>query len=177
MSADERPDIEVTDAVVGCVVAAYRSDDGTFMRLAENALADPRVTTNDQATGQLLRLYGDRQGISDVSAGLATLERAVLLFDRAGKPCAEQVRALQRFVHAKTRNGRTTGNEAAEMARARSIAEQIGEKYVQLELASDRGVVQLEAGLVDDGLTIFLRSYTPQASPAPTWSTWWRRTT
>ena len=42
------------------------------------------------------------------------------------------------------------------MARARSIAEQIGDKHVQLELASDRGVVQLEAGLVDDGLTDLL---------------------
>jgi DNA-binding CsgD family transcriptional regulator len=156
LSADARPDIELTDAVIGCVVAAGRSDDGTFMHLAENALADHRVTTNDQATAQLLRLYGNRLMGSDVSAGLATLERAVLLFDRAGKPCAEQVRAFQRFVQAKTRSGLTTGNEAAEMARATAIAEQIGDKHVQLELASDRGVVQLEAGLVDDGLTDLL---------------------
>ena len=96
---DERPDVELAEAVVGCVRDAARVDlasdrSDSFLDLAREALADERVSGDDYATARLLDAYGSRLALTDTAAGTAALERAVALFERAGRPSAEHARAI-----------------------------------------------------------------------------------
>ena len=59
LSEDERPDVELAEAVVACVRAAARVDlasdmSDSFLDLAREALADERVSGDDYATARLL---------------------------------------------------------------------------------------------------------------------------
>jgi DNA-binding CsgD family transcriptional regulator len=151
---DERPNVELTEIVMGCVADANRADDNdTFMRLARDALADERVTMNDQMTGELLHLYGNRLALADVAAGVSVLERAVGLFERTGRPSAAHARTLLRLVTAKTfHNSVAAGTEEAELARAAAIAEQVGDLDLLAEVAIGNAVSLLAAGQVDEGV-------------------------
>jgi DNA-binding CsgD family transcriptional regulator len=149
----ERPSVELSDVAVRCVVAAQRiDDDSLFLRLARDALADGRVTADDEATGRLLRVYGDRLVGTDLTAGLAAQEQAVARFEQTGQPSAEQARALHRFATAKISNGAPSGTEEAELTRAAAIAEQVGALDVMLEMATERSVARLAAGQVEEGI-------------------------
>jgi DNA-binding CsgD family transcriptional regulator len=150
---DGRPPIELAEATVAAVVDAERADDDpTFVRLAEEALADHRINGDDQAIGHVLRLKGDRLLRTDPRAGLAVLEMAVARFDRSGKPSAEQALALAILAQSKITLGIRTGTEDEELARSAIIAEQVGAFDVLIEMAADRSVAQIRAGDVEEGL-------------------------
>jgi DNA-binding CsgD family transcriptional regulator len=153
--------------MLGCLGGAIAADDhDTFMRLVQEALADERVTTDDQVTGRLLLNYGNRLVLKDVPSGLATLERALGLFDRSGKPSASQATTLIRIVLAKVlHNYLPTGTEDAELARATEIAEQLGDLGVLLHAKSLASMWRLRAGNTDDGLAE-LRTMLQQARDA-----------
>jgi DNA-binding CsgD family transcriptional regulator len=150
----ERPNMRLTEIVMGCVTDANRADDNdTFMSLARDALADERVTMDDQMTGELFHLYGNRLALVDVAAGISVLERAVGLFERTGQPSAAHARTLLRLVSAKTfHNSVATGTEEAELARAAAIAEQVGDLDVLAEVAWANAASLLAAGQVDEAL-------------------------
>jgi DNA-binding CsgD family transcriptional regulator len=154
LPGDAQPVQELSEAVLGCLSGAINADDhDTFMRLVREALADERVTTDDQVTGLLLLMYGNRLVLKDVPSGLATLERALELFDRSGKPSVAQAATLIRVVLAKIlHNYLPTGTEDAELARATAIAEQLGELGVLLHAESLVSMWRLQAGSTDDGL-------------------------
>jgi DNA-binding CsgD family transcriptional regulator len=154
---DERPPVGLSEVVVGCVVAAGQTNRiETFMGLAREALADHRVTADDEAAGLLMRLYADRLLLTDIPVGMAAMEKAVALFDRTGRPGAEQARTLLRHVNAKIIHRLTTGTEDAELERAAAIAEQVGAVDVQIELAAERGSRRLGNGQVEGGLADLL---------------------
>ena len=146
--------MELSEAVLSCLACAMSADDhDTFMRLVQEALADERVTTDDQVTGRLLLMYGNRLVLKDVPTGLATLERAVELFDRSGMPSAAQATTLIRMVLAKIlHNYLPTGTEDAELARATAIAEQLGELGPLIHAESLSSMWRLQAGNTGDGL-------------------------
>ena len=149
----DRPEEEFTAVVLGCVHAVQRADDRpNYLQLLERALADDRITADDRVTAELTRLYGMRLALTDVAAGVATLQRAVALFERSGRPCADHARALLRLVHAKTDNAATTGTEAAELAEAGRIADACGDVAVQLEVAAERALALIRSGDVPAGL-------------------------
>ena len=75
----------------------------SFLELAREALADERVNGDDYATGLLLDMYGIRLGRTDKAAGMAALEQAVALFERAGRPSVEHARAIGYLVIAPNR--------------------------------------------------------------------------
>jgi hypothetical protein len=154
LPGDARPSVELSEAVLSCLACAMSADDhDTFMRLVQEALADERVTTDDQVTGRLLLMYGNRLVLKDVPTGLATLERAVELFDRSGMPSAAQATTLIRMVLAKIlHNYLPTGTEDAELARATAIAEQLGELGPLIHAESLSSMWRLQAGNTGDGL-------------------------
>ena len=153
LAPEERPPIGLAEAVVAAVADAGRSDDDTnFDRLVEEALADDRVASDDQATGQLLRRQGDRLASVDRTASLAALERAVAVFDSTGRPSAEQARALQTLAQTKIYYDIRTGTEDEELERATNIAEQVGAVDVLIEIEGDRSTQLLLAGEVEEGL-------------------------
>ena len=153
LAPEDRPPIGLAEAVVAAVVDAGRSDDdANFDRLIEEALADDRVASDDQATGQLLRRQGDRLASVDRTASLAALERAVAVFDGAGQPSAEQARALQALAQTKIFYDIRTGTEDEELERATVIAEQVGAVDVLIEIEGDRSTQRLLGGEVEEGL-------------------------
>ena len=109
---DERPPVELAEAVVGCVHDAARVDlasDSTdsFLELAREALADERVSGDDYAIGAAaLRRTASRLVLTDRPAGTAALERAVARFERAGRPSAEHARAISWLVTSRCRTAR-----------------------------------------------------------------------
>ena len=124
---DQRPSVELGDAVVRCVEDARLSgDDAMYLRLAEAALADDRLTDDAWTSARLLTPYGHRLGIYDAEAGLATLRHAVDLFDRAARPSADWANGLHALVDLKIALGVETGDEDDELARAAALAEQAG---------------------------------------------------
>ena len=149
----ERPEVELTAVVLGCVLAARRVDDGPrYRQLLERALADRRITSDDRVTARLTWLYGNWLELTDVAAGVATMQRAVALFERSGPPCADHALALLTLARAKTDNAATTGTEAAELAEAARIADASGDVAVQLDVAADRAMDLIESGDVPAGL-------------------------
>jgi DNA-binding CsgD family transcriptional regulator len=149
----ERPEVELTAVVLGCILAAQRADDGPrYRQLLERALADDRVTADDLVTAELTGLYGYWLVITDVAAGVATMQRAVALFRRSGPPSGEQARALLNLARAKTGHAATTGTEAAELAESGRIADAAGDVAVQLEVAADKALALLRSGDVPAGL-------------------------
>lgn len=158
-----RPDVALPDVVVSCVRDASRVNvnndgDDTFVHLAEEALADVRVAVDDEATAQLLSWYGQRLAVFDVSAGLAASERAVRLFERAGRPSAEYAYAVRSFTRNKVASVRTSGTEDAELAFAAAIAEAAGAVDAGLVVAADRGQALFEAGHVGEALAVLERA-------------------
>jgi DNA-binding CsgD family transcriptional regulator len=153
LAPEARPPTGLAEAVVATVVDAARSDDdANFHRLVEKALADDRITSDDQATGQLLRRQGERLASVDRTASLAALERAVAVFDSAGQPSAEQARALQALAQTKIFYDIRTGTENEELERATVIAEQVGAVDVLIEIEGDRSTQRLLGGDVEEGL-------------------------
>jgi DNA-binding CsgD family transcriptional regulator len=154
LPGDARPVQELSEAVLGCLVGAINADDhDAFMRLVQEALADARITTDDQVTGRLLLMYGNRLVLMDVPSGLATLARALELFDRSEKPSVAQAATLIRIVLAKIlHNYLPTGTEDAELALANAIGEQLGDPGVLLHVESLVSMWRLQAGSTDDGL-------------------------
>ena len=149
----ERPEVELTAVVLGCVLAAQRADDSPqYLQLLQRALADQRITADDLVSARLTALYGNRLQVTDVAAGVATLQGAVAIFERSGPPSAEAARALLFLVRAKRYNAATTGTEAAELAEAARIADAAGDVAVQLELATDNALELIQSGDVLAGL-------------------------
>ncbi len=150
----DRPDMELTAVVLGCVLAGHRANDWPrYRQLLERALAEPRVTADDRVTARLTWRYGSWLEVTDVAAGVATLQRAVALFERSGgPPCGEHALALLSLARAKTNNAATTGTEAAELAEAARIADAAEDLAVQLELAADNAMTVIRSGDVAAGL-------------------------
>jgi DNA-binding CsgD family transcriptional regulator len=166
LADDERPDVALPDVVVACVADANRvADEADFESLLRAALADDRVISDDHATAQLLTLKAHRIGSRDQTAALTTLERALSLFDRAGRPSVQHAHALRAFVRVKRLDGATTGREEAELARAADLAEQLGASDILLEMAASRAGEQIQAGYVAAGLAELERALA-QAQPA-----------
>ena len=148
----DRPPVRLPEVILSCVGDARRGDEATFVPLAQEALADDGLTSDDRATGALLSLYGSRLSLTDVTAGIEAFEAAVARLDRIQQPSAEQARALYGLARTKTINGVTTGTEEEELARAATLAEQVGAVDVLLELATDRASARFDAGHVAEGL-------------------------
>ena len=93
-------------------------DDGadSFLDLAREALADERVSGDDQATGQLLRGTATGLRLTDMAAGLAALERAVAVFDRAGRHRLSRRVRYTAWLGPRSSHGATTGTEDDELA-------------------------------------------------------------
>ena len=160
---DEKPDVDLADAVVGCVRAASRVDlasdrSDSFLALAREALVDERVSGDDYATARLLHAYGSRLSQTDMAAGTAAVERAVALFERAGRPSAEHALAISWIVSRRRLDGVTTGTEDDELARAAAIAERGSDLGAVFELAAERGTLLVEAGRVEEGLAVLARA-------------------
>ncbi len=149
---NDRPPLQLAEVVVCCVTDALRGDEETLAPLVQEALADDRVTSDNRASGVLLGFYGLWLVDTDVAAGVDALERAVARLDRDGQPSLEQARALYNLARIKTINGAVTGTEDDELARAATIAEQVGAGEVLLALATDRAAARSEAGQVAEGL-------------------------
>ena len=156
---DEQPDVDLPEAVVGCVhnaalvdLASDRAD--PFLDLAREALADERVSGDDYATGKLLYEYGTRLHLIDRPAGLSALEQAVARFEGAGRPSAEHALAISRLATSRRSTSATTGNEDDELARAADIAEQGGHLNAALELTGNRVEDLLESGHVEKALAV-----------------------
>jgi DNA-binding CsgD family transcriptional regulator len=163
LSDDERPDVELAEAVVACVRTAARVDltsdlYDSFLDLAQEALADDRVSSDDYAAGQLLHAYGSRLAMTDMAAGTAAWERAVELFEHAGRPAAEHARAVGQLVMRRFLEGNRTGTEDEELARAAAIAAQGGHLDTELQLTSGRGQALLEAGRVEEALAVLAQA-------------------
>ncbi len=154
MPAAEDSPVHVREAAVACVANARRADDdAVFLDVAQRALHDDVVTSDAQATAMVLRLYGYRLTLTDVSAGIAAQQRAVSLFESVGAPSSEWAHTLMFLVTSKTWNRATTGTEDAELARAAAIAAEVGDPEVLLELAADRAMDLIGAGRVQEGLS------------------------
>ena len=156
---DDRPAIELPDVVVSCVRDASRSDVTTdgyddFLDLAREALADERVTADDEATARILGRYGDRLCMRDTAAGLAALERASVLFEAVARPSDAYAGTLRSLVLHRLETGDLTGTEEGDLARAADIAEPAGAVDYLIELATDRSHALLEAGRVDEAWTV-----------------------
>ena len=149
----ERPPVAYTEVVVRCVDALSMIEEpSTCISLEREALDDERVKADDHATAQLLAWYGEDLAFFDLAASVAALEEAVAAFDRTGLPSADQARALEMLVSVKFNAAALTGTEAAELARAESIAQEVGAIDVLVNVAGRRGSILLLDGHVDEGL-------------------------
>ena len=163
LSEGERPDVDLAEAVVGCVKAAAREDlvsdrSDSFLELAREALADERISGDDYATARLLDTYARRLVRTDKAAGTAALERAVALFERVGRPSVEHARAIGFLVINRIWDGSATGREDDELARAVAIAEECRDLNVVLNLTADQGLQLWEAGRVEDALAVLAQA-------------------
>jgi DNA-binding CsgD family transcriptional regulator len=163
LSEGERPDVDLAEAVVGCVKAAAREDltsdrSDSFLELAREALADDRIIGDDYATARLLDTYARRLVRTDKAAGTAAMERAVALFERVGRPSVEHARAIGFLVMNRIWDGSATGREDDELARAVAIAEECGDLDVVLNLTADQGLQLWEAGRVEDALAVLAQA-------------------
>jgi DNA-binding CsgD family transcriptional regulator len=163
LSEGERPDVDLAEAVVGCVKAAAREDlasdrSDSFLELAREALADERIIGDDYATARLLDTYARRLVRTDKAAGTAALERAVALFERVGRPSVQHARAIGFLVMNRIWDGSAIGAEDDELARAVAIAEECGDLDVVLNLTADQGLQLWEAGRVEDALAVLAQA-------------------
>jgi DNA-binding CsgD family transcriptional regulator len=164
LSEDERPAVEIADAVVACVLTAERMDltsdvYDSFLNLAREALNDERISGDDFAAGRVLCAYGSRLSVTDMAAGVAALERAVALFERVGRPSAEQAHAIGQLVMRRILVRGRRGTEGDELAEAAAIAEQCGDLDTVLELSSHRGQLLLESGQLTEALAVLVHAH------------------
>ena len=105
----------------------------------------------------MLRWYGQRLAFTDVSPGWPLLERAVRLFQRAGRPSEEYAYAVRSLTRNKIGSGRTSGTEDLKwpLPANRGTA---GALDAGLAVAADRVQALFEAGRVEEALRVMERA-------------------